>query len=52
MADTCQKLLDSDKPLFDISVNTGQISMGFKADTLEKLQKYANFIRLLDKYLV
>ena len=31
MADTC-----SVKTFFDIYVNTGQICMGFEADTLEK----------------
>ena len=36
MADTIEKPFDSGKTFFDISVNTGQICMGFEANTLEK----------------
>ena len=36
MADTFSKPLDSGKTIFDISVNTDQIGMVFKADTPEK----------------
>ena len=36
MADTIEKTVNSGKTLFDISVNTGQICMGFEADTPEK----------------
>ena len=34
MADTIEKYVNSGKTLFDISINTGQICMGFEADTL------------------
>ena len=43
---------NSGKTFFDISVNTGQICMGFKADTPEKWQQQANHKQLLDKDLV
>ena len=33
MAYSCQNPLDSDKPFFDISINTDQIGMEFEADT-------------------
>ena len=36
MADTIVKPVDSGKTFFDNSVNTGQICMGFEADTSEK----------------
>ena len=38
------KPLDSGitKTFFDISVNTDQISMGFEADTREKLKQHAH----------
>ena len=37
MADTIEKKhVDSAKASFDISINTGQICMEFKADTMEK----------------
>ena len=36
MADTIEKTVDSGKTFFDISFNTGQICMGFQADTPEK----------------
>ena len=36
MADTFQKLGNSGKTFFEVSINTGQICMGFEADTLEK----------------
>ena len=36
MAETIEKTVDSGKTLFDISVDTGQICMGFEADTPEK----------------
>ena len=35
MADTIKNTVDSGKTFFDISGNTGQIYMGFKADTRE-----------------
>ena len=34
--DTIENPVDSGKTFFDISVNTGQICMGFEADTPEK----------------
>ena len=36
MTDTILKPFDSGKTFFDISVNAGQICMGFEADTPEK----------------
>ena len=36
IADIVEKTVDSGKTFFDISVNTGQNCMGFKADTLGK----------------
>ena len=36
MADTSQPTVHSGKTFFDISVNTGQIAMGFEAVTPEK----------------
>ena len=35
-ADTIEKIINSGKSFVDISINTGQICMGFEADTLEK----------------
>ena len=35
MADSCQNSVDSGKAFFDISVNTNQIGVGFKADSSE-----------------
>ena len=35
MADSNEKNIHSGKTFFDIPVNTGQICMGFEADTLE-----------------
>ena len=49
MADTIEKTDDSCKTVFDISVNTGQICMGFK---VEKWQQQAHCRRLSDKDLV
>ena len=55
MADTIEKPFDSGKTFFDISVNTGQICMGFDADTLEKMTAtwplYATFKDLVKKLL-
>ena len=45
-----QKL--SIQAFFDISVNTGQICMGFEADTPKKWQQQAHCMRLSDKNLV
>ena len=36
------------KTFFDISINTGQIWMGFKAGALEKWQQHAHRMRLSD----
>ena len=52
MVDTCQNLFNSRKTFFDISINTCLICMGFEADTPEKVQKYAYFMRLWIKALV
>ena len=52
MAETIEKTVDSGKTLFDISVDTGQICMGFEADTPEKGQLQAFCMRLSDKDLV
>ena len=49
---TSKQPVDLSKTFFDISVNTGQISMGFEADIPEKRQKNAQSIRLLEKDLV
>ena len=46
------KNVDSGKTSFDISVNTGQILMGFEEDTPAKLHQHAHHMRLLDKDLV
>ena len=46
------KTVDSGKTFFDISVNTGQICMGSKADTLEKGHQHAHIIVFSDKDLV
>ena len=45
-------LWDSDKTLFDISVNTGQICMNFEADTPQKILKYAHLTKSSDKKLI
>ena len=45
-------LCDSDKTLFDISVNTGQICMKFEADTPHELLKYAHLTKFSDKKLI
>ena len=37
---------------FDISINPGQICMGFEADTPERLQQRAHCMRLSDQDLV
>ena len=37
MAGTIEKPVDSGKTLSDIAINTGQICMGFKADTLRNM---------------
>ena len=42
----------SNKTFFYISIDTGQIRIGFKAGTPEKLQKLAHLMRLSDKGLV
>ena len=42
----------SNKTFSYISINTGQIRMGFKAGTPEKLKKLAHLMRLSDKGLV
>ena len=42
----------SNKTFFYISINTGQIRMGFKAGTPEYLQKLAHLMRFSDKGLV
>ena len=39
MADTIKKSVHSGKTFFDCSVNTGQIYMGFEADTSENERK-------------
>ena len=52
MADTIEKNIDSGKTFFDISVNTGQICIGFEADTLKKWQQHAHCMWLSDKDLV
>ena len=47
MADTIEKTLHSGKTFFDISGSTGQICIGFVADTPDKMKAtgplYANF---------
>ena len=40
MVDTIENPVDSGKTFFDISVKTGQIYMGFEADTPEKWQQH------------
>ena len=52
MEDTIEKPIDLGKTLFDNSVNTGQICMGFEADTSEKIQQHAHCMPLLDQDLV
>ena len=47
-----KKNVDSGKTFFDISVNTGQICMGFEAEIPEKLKQQAHRMRLSDKDLV
>ena len=47
MEDTCPE-----KSFFDISFNSGQICIGFKADTPEKWQQHVHRIRLSDIDLV
>ena len=42
----------SGNTFFYISINTGQICMGFEADTLEKRQQHAHCMQLSDKDLV
>ena len=44
--------VNSGKTFFDISVNTGQICMGFEADTPEKRQQHAHCMGLSVKDLV
>ena len=45
-------LCDSGKPLFDISINTGQICMKFEADTPQILLKYVHLNKCPDKKLI
>ena len=52
MADVRYKPYDSDNNFFDISVNTGQICIGFEVDKLKNYKKHVHLIRLLDKDLV
>ena len=51
MADTIEKNVDSGKTFFDISINTGQICLGFEIDTMEKWQQHAHCMWLSDKDL-
>ena len=44
--------INSGKTFLDISVNTGQICLGFEADTPQKRQQHAHCMRLSDKDLV
>ena len=46
------KPLDSGKTFFNISVNTGQICMGFEADTTEKRKQHVYLMGLSDNDLV
>ena len=52
MADTIIKPFHPAKTFFNISVNIGQIYIGFEADTPEKCKQHAHSMRLSDKDLV